>query len=95
MTATITRDVKSLLRISPGVNFAAFVDDELLSTEDRMAAENAPRLPRKLVAALAAAEPMDLHDHVMGERGGGRNDTTILTAASASTVLGETETMNI
>ena len=105
MTRTIGRDVRRLLRVpdDEGVQMhAPWVDEELLSAEDREFAEMAPR-PFPSVAAPASSSA-GVHDGgggvvlasvaaAGGAGAGGRNDT--LTAASAAMQLRSTETLNI
>lgn len=95
MTQTISRDVKQLLRISEGVDFSMVVEDDLLSPEDRLVAENAPfqSFPRW---APDAAEP-EGGGLVMGASSllQQQKREAPLTAASAASSLQSTETMNI
>jgi hypothetical protein len=42
MTTTIARDVRALLQTKEGMDFRTLQDEDLLSQEDRILAENAP-----------------------------------------------------
>ncbi|KAM3577161.1 hypothetical protein VYU27_001077 [Nannochloropsis oceanica] len=56
MTTTIARDVRSLLQTKDGMDFDTLLDEDLLSTEDRILAENAPQSTKvqSFVPSLAA-----------------------------------------
>ncbi len=84
MTKTIDRDVRRLLRVPEGEGVMAggapWVDEDLLSTEDREFAENAPRQHHQPPPAVMAAAAM-----------GGEGGNSTATAASASMRLRSTE----